>query len=113
MDNDFNDFWSAYRPDEIRFPHRKAATYNEWLKRSPAARRAMIDQLKTEGAPKWKNPFFFVQDFPEPEPTNYNGQRTMPKDTPLVTAKYNGRYGIYTAAEAQLFGMTDIKNYHP
>jgi hypothetical protein len=28
----------------------------------------MMQYVKDQGAPKWKNPYFFVQDFPEPEP---------------------------------------------
>ena len=66
MDNDFNEFWEAYRPDEIRFPNRRAATFLEWNKRSDRARKAMLDYVKNKGAPDWKNPFFFVIDFPEP-----------------------------------------------
>ena len=67
MDIDFNEFWEAYKPDIIRFPNRKAATFLEWRKRSSAAQKAMLDYVKTKGAPPWKNPFFFVVDFPEPQ----------------------------------------------
>ena len=66
MDIDFNEFWEAYQPDLIRFPNRKDATLTEWNKRSPAARKAMLDYVKDKGVPKWKNPYFFVIDFPEP-----------------------------------------------
>ena len=67
MENDFNDFWTSYEPDEIRFPNRRAATYLVWQRRSAAARKAMLDYVKDRGAPKWKNPYFFVIDFPEPK----------------------------------------------
>ena len=66
MNEEFNAFWTAYQPDEIRFPNRRAATFVAWGKRSPAARKAMMDYVKDKGAPKWKNPYFFVIDFPEP-----------------------------------------------
>ena len=66
MNEEFNAFWTAYQPDEIRFPNRRAATFVAWGKRSPAARKAMMDYVKGKGVPKWKNPYFFVIDFPEP-----------------------------------------------
>ena len=73
MDKDFNEFWDAYQPDENRFPRRRAATFRAWNERTPAARKAMLAKVKAEGAPKWKNPYFYVADFPEPEPYNWNG----------------------------------------
>lgn len=66
MNEEFNEFWEAYQPNEIRFPHRRAATFIVWNKRSPAARKAMMDYINGYGVPKWKNPYFFVIDFPEP-----------------------------------------------
>jgi len=108
QDKDFQDFWAAYKPDEIRFPNRKKATFRLWRTRSRAAQKAMLTYVTDNGAPRWKNPYFFVQDFAEPEPTNYNGKANMPKDVPLVRAVYNGKGGIYTRQEAEDFGM-DIK----
>ena len=109
MDNDsvFQDFWQAYRPDEIRFPNRRLATYRLWRTRLPATRQAMLAYVKDNDIPKWKNPYFFVNDFRDPNPTNYNGPRSLPKE-PLVRAVYNGAGGIYTRREALLFHM-DIK----
>ena len=49
-----------------------------------------------------------LSDYQEPEPTNYNGKATMPKDVPLVRAVYNGTGGIYTRHDAEAYGM-DIK----
>ena len=43
MDKDFNEFWDAYHPNEIRFPRRRAATFRAWNERTPAARRAMLE----------------------------------------------------------------------
>ena len=109
MDKDFNEFWNAYQPDENRFPRRRAATFRAWNERTPAARKAILAKVKAEGAPKWKNPYFYVVDFPEPEPTNYNG-RELPM-IPLVSACYKGKYGIYSADEAECFGMTSVKPF--
>ena len=107
-DKDFDDFWRAYRPDEIRFPNRKQATYREWCKRVPATRQAMLTYVKDKGAPHWKNPFFFVQDFPETPPTDYNGSRTTPPE-PVQIACYNGHWGMYTLTDIRTFNLKTKK----
>jgi len=107
QDKDFQDFWAAYKPDELRFPNRKKATFRLWRTRIQPTRKAMLDYVKHNGAPKWKNPYFFVQEFPDSDPTNYNGARSLPSE-PLVRAVYNGTGGIYTRREAMLFHM-DIR----
>jgi hypothetical protein len=109
-DKDFQDFWQAYKPDEMRFPNRRTATLGQWRTRSRAAQQAMMQYVKDQGAPKWKNPYFFVQDFPEPEPKDYNGARLLPNE-PLVIAKYNDCAGLYTRREAELFGMNILRPF--
>ena len=109
MDTEFNEFWDAYQPDEIRFPKRRAATFRAWHQRSPAARKAMLAKVKAEGAPKWKNPYFYVVDFSEPQPTNWNG-RTLNPRVEYVIAKWNGAYGTYTKEDALAFGMPIANN---
>ena len=101
-DKDFEDFWQAYRPDEIRYPHRKPATYRLWCSRILPARQAMLDYIKTQGAPKWKNPYFFVQDFPEPAPTDWNGKKA---DEPTEIACCNGQWGMYTLTDIRLYNL--------
>ena len=59
------------------------------------------------------NPYFLIDDC-HPVPTNWNGKQginEMMKTTKMVSAKYpcSSRYGVYTAQEAWLFGMTDVK----
>ena len=111
MDKDFNEFWNAYQPDENRFPRRRAATFRAWNERTPAARKAMLAKVKAEGAPKWKNPYFYVADLPEPEPYNWNGDpridATMRTGT-IVSAKYKGRWGMYSQEDVRDFGMETI-----
>ena len=107
---EFNELWSAMHVDEEAFPNRKAATMRQWLARSSATRKAMKDQVdKTGPPPKKKNPFFWVQDFPEPRPTNYNGMK-LKAGVRYVIAKYKGSYGTYSLDEAKLFNMY-IKTY--
>ena len=108
MDKDFNEFWNAYQPDEIRFPRRRAATFRAWNERTHAARKAMLAKVKAEGAPKWKNPYFYVVDFPEPEPHNWNGDPrigAMMRTGTLVSAKYKGHWGMYSQEDVREFGL--------
>ena len=100
----FNRFWRNYRVDETLFPRRRAATLKLWIDKHPLAREAMLAEVEANGGPKGKNPYFYVQEFAEPEPTNYNGRRLKPGVT-YVIAKYKGSYGTYTLAEAEQFGM--------
>ena len=109
---EFNEFWTSLHVDEVAFPNRKAATLGQWRARTPAARKAMKEYVEQNGPPpKKKNPFFFVQDFPEPIPTDYNGkaaiEKLLPK-TPLVCAEYKGSHGVYKLEEALMHNM-DMK----
>ena len=95
-------FWRHFL-DSALACDRKGVTFTQWLHRTPAARKAMSQFLADNGAPQ-KNPYFWVQDFPEPQPHNLNGARSLP-DEPLVRAVYNGVGGIFTRAEAELYNM--------
>ena len=50
------------------------------------------------------NPLFLLRDFPEPEPTNYNGS-TFPTGAEMVIAVHNGKGGVYTYDDAILYNM--------
>ena len=97
-----NKFWIYFLGMEAA-QGRKTATFQLWKDRIPAARKAMLQFLNEHGVPD-KSPLFWVKDFPEPQPHNLNGARSLP-DEPLVRAIYNGTGGIYTRAEAELFNM--------
>ena len=100
----FNTFWRNYQVDERLFPRRRAATLKLWMDKPPAVREAMLKEVAANGGPKGKNPYFYVQEFAEPEPTNYNGRRLKAGVT-YVIAKYKGTYGTYSLEEAKEFGM--------
>lgn len=70
----FNRFWQSYQVDEVRFPHRRAATLRLWVDKHPAAREAMLEEVKKNGGPKGKNPYFYVQDYPNPQPQWLTGR---------------------------------------
>lgn len=102
----FNDLWSVMQVDERRWPNRYAATFNLWRTRSRAAQEAMLE--KAEGGIGAKNPYFFVQDFPEPKPEWKTGGET---DEDLVQVKYNGLYKICTRATMELFGLEWVQDW--
>ena len=106
MDTDFNLFWDSYHVDESKFPHRRAATFLEWNKRLPMTRKAMLAQVTKEGGPPKKNPYFFVQEFADPEPEFLRGN----EEGYLVQVFYEGRYRICTKETAEAFGMRITKD---
>ena len=65
---------------------------------------------------KWRGERFFntpqeIIFMCHPYPTNWNGRpliNRLIKETPMVRAKYDNRYGIYTRDEARVWEMTDI-----
>ena len=107
MDTDFNSFWKAYAPDEARFPHRRAATYRLWCQRSEMAQKAMLAQVMAQPPSKSRNPYFFVLDFPEPEPTFLRGN----EKGDLVQVRYNGLYKICTRETMQRFNLEWVRDW--
>ena len=101
----FNDLWSKMCVDEHRWPHRYASTFGMWRTRSTAAQQAMEE--KAEGGIGGKNPYFYVQDFPEPQPEFLRGD----EGGDLVQVKYNGRFKICTRATMELFGLEWHSNW--
>lgn len=114
----YRDFWTLFSAAQ-KFEDRKVCSLRQWQARSPQARQAMIEHLKTHGAPLNRNPYFWIQDFPEPglepvtravtpvgEPTNYFG-KPLPRGFEFFTAIHNGKKGLFTASDVQLYNMQD------
>ena len=106
---EFNELWAALHVDERAFPNRKAATFGQWKARTPAARNAMKNHVDKNGPlPQKKNPFFWVQDFPEPHPTNLNGTakggRLMATGEARI-ASYGGQWGVYSQEDIKEFNL--------
>jgi len=65
---------------------------------------------------KWRGEGFYGTPYEivkncHPYPTDWNGRpliNRLIKETPMVRAKYDNRYGIYTRDEARVWEMTDI-----
>ena len=99
---DCDECWTHFENSD-KAKGRKSATFQLWKDKSKATRKAMTSFLEENGAPK-DNPFYWVQHFPEPVPTDYNG-RNMPDGKEMVVALYKGLAGIYTKQDAEDFEM--------
>ena len=97
----FEKFWKFFNPAP-EFHNRRAATQMVFEARSHAAQKAMLDSLSLgEGGGRGVNPYFFVVDFPEPQPVFLRGD----EGGDIVQVKYNGTYKLCTRATMELFGL--------
>ena len=98
----FWNFFSKAMPTE--FQNRKGATKIAFEKRSEVAQRAIVEAAK-EGAPGHPgdnpNPYFFVVDFPEPQPTFLRGDESGD----IVQVRYNGAYKLCYRSTMEQFGL--------
>ena len=99
----FEKFWKFFNPAP-EFHNRRAATQMIFEARSHAAQRAMVEAAQ-EGAPGHpgdnQNPYFFVQDFPDPQPVFLRGD----EGGDIVQVRYNGAYKLCHRATMELFGL--------
>ena len=105
----FEKFWKFFNPAP-EFHNRRAATQMIFEARSEAAQRAMVEAAQ-EGAPGHpgdeQNPYFFVVDFPEPQPVFLRGD----EGGDIVQVKYNGTYKLCHRATMELFGLEWIRDW--
>ena len=105
----FEKFWKFFNPAP-EFHNRRAATQMIFEARSEAAQRAMVEAAQ-EGAPGHpgdnQNPYFFVVDFPDPQPIFLRGD----EGGDIVQVKYNGTYKLCTRATMELFGLEWIRDW--
>ena len=107
----FEKFWKYFsKAMPAEFHNRRAATQMIFEARSHAAQRAMVEAAQ-EGAPGHpgdnQNPYFFVQDFPEPQPVFLRGD----EGGDIVQVKYNGTYKLCHRATMELFGLEWIRDW--
>jgi len=107
MQTNFEIFWNLFSPS-AEYSNRRAATQMIFEKRSSAAQQAILSALRENGHGSAENPFFYVQDFPDPQPTFLRGDE--PGD--LVQVRYNGLFKICTRATMELFGLEYIRDWH-
>ena len=105
----FEKFWKFFNPAP-EFHNRRAATQMVFEARSHAAQRAIVEAAQ-EGAPGHpgdnQNPYFFVQDFPEPQPVFLRGD----EGGDIVQVRYNGTYKLCHRATMELFGLEWIRDW--
>ena len=115
----FNEFLSAYgavRKERSGHPYVPIGSYvnvarDFWDNLPPVAQRLLIRDIKSG---KWykERIDWVISDYKIPEPTNYNGW-SFPTGAQMVIAIYNGKGGIYTKADAELYNMTIKKELEP
>ncbi len=97
----FETFWSLYEVAP-EFQNRRNATKAAFDARTTVAQMEMINSLKLhpemKGSP---NPYFFVQDFPEPQPEFLRGD----EEGDIVQVKYNGMFKLCTRETMQRFNL--------
>ena len=106
MQTDFEKFFKKFAPE---FRNRYSVTSYNWDLRSEPAQSAMWDAVKNEpDGSIGKNPYFFVVDFPEPQPQWMTGGET---GEDLVQVRYNDSYKICTRATMELFGLEWVRDW--
>ena len=109
----FAHMWSLLNPDEqyrdLYFPCMRV-----WNKLSYRRQQQMywfIRKKLRKGEKIYRNPLYALT-YITPYPENCNGRRDLDdilKNNRMVSAFYNGSFGIYTLCEATIFEMTNVE----
>ena len=103
--------WRLIDPDN-KYPYSTAI--KEWYQLSHVEQQKLYLYLlyrKWRGISIYGEPYYIITGC-HPYPTNWNGKsliNKLIKEGKLVSAKFDGSYGIYTRDEARIWDMTDIK----
>jgi len=107
----FEKFWKYFSmamPAEYK--NRRAATQMLFEARSEAAQNAIVEAAQEGGGGHpgdQQNPYFFVQDFPDPQPVFLRGDETGD----IVQVRYNGTFKLCTRATMELFGLEWVRDW--
>ena len=105
MQTDFKKFFDKF---SSAYKSRYNATWFIWDDRSEPAKQAMWDAVKDEqNGSIDKNPYFFVEDFPEPKPLWLRGD----EGGDIVQVRYNGAYKLCSRATMELFGLEWVRDW--
>jgi hypothetical protein len=110
QDCQFEKFWKYFDPAP-EFMNRRAATQMIFESGSDAAQKALVEAAQEGGGHHpgdQQNPYFYVQDFPEPQPVWKTGGE---KDEDLVQVLYNGTYKICSRDTMELFGLQWVRDW--
>ena len=109
----FAHIWRLLAPKET-FQPLYDQCMREWNKRTYNQQRQFywfIMEKKKRGEVVHDNPLYALM-YIHPHPYDWNGKpgiNEMLKTKKMVSAFYNGKYGIYTLCESTIFEMTNIK----
>lgn len=105
----FEKFWNFYSPAP-EYNNRRAATQMLFEARSSAAQQAIVEAAQEGGGGHpgdQQNPYFFVVDFPEPQPTFLRGD----EGGDIVQVRYNGAFKLCTRDTMELFGLEWVRDW--
>lgn len=105
----FEKFWNYFSPAP-EYNNRRAATQMLFEARSSAAQQAIVEAVQEGGGGHpgdQQNPYFYVQDFPEPQPVFLRGD----EGGDIVQVRYNGAYKLCSRATMELFGLEWVRNW--
>lgn len=106
----FEQFWFYFKPS-AEYQNRRAATQMLFEARSEVAQKAIVEAAQEGGGchpGDQQNPYFYVQDFPEPQPVWKTGGET---DEDLVQVKYNGQFKICTRDTMTRFNLEWVRDW--
>lgn len=112
----FEKFWLYFKPS-AEYQNRKAATQMLFEARSEVAQKAIVEAAQEGGGCHpcdQQNPYFYVQDFPEPQPyflTGVEQDNCRVECIPLVQVKYNGRFRICTRDTMKDFNLEWVRDW--
>ena len=107
----FEKFWKYFSVDmPAEFNNRRAATQMLFEARSEVAQKAIVEAAQEGGGGHpgdQQNPYFFVQDFPEPQPQWLRGD----EGGDIVQVKYQGQFKLCSRATMELFGLDWVRDW--
>ena len=112
--NSMSHVWQLLNPKE-QYRDLYVAFMREWNRRGLQQQRQFywfVREKRKRGEVVHDNPLYALT-YIRPHPTNWNGKHglndLMKQGTKMVSARYGDGYGIYTAFEARLFEMKEIR----
>ena len=105
MKTSFDYMWELLNPSH-QFSDRKNACQNLWNSLSLQRQRQIYSHLRDKrgrGEEIEENPYVAINNA-NPHPFNWNGH-VLEKGVQYITAKYNGRWGLYTKEDVEIFGL--------
>ena len=105
----FEKFWLYFKPS-AEYQNRRAATQMLFEARSEMAQKAIVEAAQEGGGchpDDQQNPYFYVQDFPEPQPLWLRGD----EGGDIVQVRYNGAYKLCSRATMELFGLEWVRDW--